>query len=540
MSRGDANLWRETIEVGGHLFVPIGETGDSRIDVSVGEVIEFQVSGVVVERRAGKQSLGWANARALKKTTEPPTPLSDVLRYGDANDPSAALTVLPRLTALADMSLPIVLFSSTGRRDIVAKLDGYESVVTRFSKPRFFGDASNVAEETDRAFAEALTEAAVLLRGRRSISSATGVPTTTHVRRTVGTGYRHASLYLDESGDAGQVPFTVGGILALFPDSSMEQTFDKKLKDCKIHWGPGGLGKYKDTSPESLEVYGTKIINEASDSGVALRAIALTVLDPEGAVATRIGRTSTTARSLDRLHRTLFRTAIEIALFHVIVDEEIDKNWTFGVCTDVRNRPARLFAEAQLRELRDQFGLYPEVFAPNQRGWKAAGTLLTLFSGSREDRLSLYTVLADFLKRGFPLPAAPNSQLIRFHEAVDGLLEGTATAKAVSDLLDELLRKESRIGFIGSDEVLPLVEDLLNGYEGAERLQHVRITEARACHLPEGNKSALSATNRSLNFFADWLAGAVRDSHKNAGIALPQWAMDLLDDGGCNDIYDTG
>jgi len=52
----------------------------------------------------------------------------EVWSSSNENDPKergTLLTLLPRLLAHTDLSLPIVLFSSTGRRDIVGKLSGY-------------------------------------------------------------------------------------------------------------------------------------------------------------------------------------------------------------------------------------------------------------------------------------------------------------------------------------------------------------------------------------------------------------------------------
>lgn len=80
------------------------------------------------------------------------------------------LSWLPRIIALADMALPIIIFSSTGRRSLVEKFAPYGNIITCFEKPRFFGeDTSIIREATEKAFFEALQQATDIARAGKEI-----------------------------------------------------------------------------------------------------------------------------------------------------------------------------------------------------------------------------------------------------------------------------------------------------------------------------------------------------------------------------------
>jgi len=80
------------------------------------------------------------------------------------------LSWLPRIVALADMALPIIIFSSTGRRSVVEKFAPYGNIITCFEKPRFFGeDSSTIREATEKAFSAALQQATDIARAGKEI-----------------------------------------------------------------------------------------------------------------------------------------------------------------------------------------------------------------------------------------------------------------------------------------------------------------------------------------------------------------------------------
>ena len=81
-----------------------------------------------------------ADIRAIRRVVETGVRDSEASYY-------TALTFLPRLLSLKDPTLPIVIFSSTGRKEIAEALRPFGNIVLGFDKPRFFGDANNAVLE---------------------------------------------------------------------------------------------------------------------------------------------------------------------------------------------------------------------------------------------------------------------------------------------------------------------------------------------------------------------------------------------------------
>jgi hypothetical protein len=129
------------------------------------------------------------------------------------------LTLLPRLLALADCSLPIVLFSSTGQRRIVETLKPYGNIITDFAKPSFSGpDVLDVVAETESRFSAALSKARDILRARQHCRHIL-LPSTEPPLAVTLPSARYIEVYLDEQ-DWGAGHFTVGGCFAVYEAAS--------------------------------------------------------------------------------------------------------------------------------------------------------------------------------------------------------------------------------------------------------------------------------------------------------------------------------
>lgn len=135
------------------------------------------------------------------------------------------LSLLPRLLALVDFSLPIVLFSSTGQRRIIELLKPYGNIITDFEKPRFTGlESANLVAATECAFRTALTKAENLLAARRRCrrvlsapENSTKAPTDTQaVPQQARSLIRYVELFLDESDWTQDSWFSLGGCFAVF------------------------------------------------------------------------------------------------------------------------------------------------------------------------------------------------------------------------------------------------------------------------------------------------------------------------------------
>lgn len=155
-----------------------------------------------------------------------------------------ALTLLPRVLAQMDMSLPIILFSSTGRRGIVDRLAACGNIITSFEKPRFFDLADSesenaVRDNTRRSLLAAIREARTVLagrhRGREILSVAGGAPAQFDPRR-----YGHFELCIDESGVGPQM--IVGGLVAGFASQKDAQEFDDRLVEAGVRYFPSIAG----------------------------------------------------------------------------------------------------------------------------------------------------------------------------------------------------------------------------------------------------------------------------------------------------------
>ncbi|MGR3174568.1 MAG: hypothetical protein ACUZ8N_08230 [Candidatus Scalindua sp.] len=159
-----------------------------------------------------------------------------------------ALSLLPRILALTDLSLPIVLFSSTGRRDITEKLKPYGNIITVFEKPRFTVDIPlDIAWQTKCKFKYAMKEAFTVLVGRQicrkvkklageAESSAVMIPVEINIPK-----FEHIEIYIDESGSPefwspDKESFAVGGLIMAYSQYDHVNELSNELKNEGCYW----------------------------------------------------------------------------------------------------------------------------------------------------------------------------------------------------------------------------------------------------------------------------------------------------------------
>jgi hypothetical protein len=126
-------------------------------------------------------------------------------------------SLLPRLLALFDPTLPIVIFSSTHRAELVDPFRHYGNIITTFRKPILGGMTRDWAETVrvlHADFISAMEQAARVLKTRRSLSRLeVGEPPLAYWPST--RAHRIIEIYIDESGDPFKERdpgFAVGGI----------------------------------------------------------------------------------------------------------------------------------------------------------------------------------------------------------------------------------------------------------------------------------------------------------------------------------------
>lgn len=234
------------------------------------------------------------------------------------------LTLLPRILALRDLSLPIVLFSSTGERKIVDSLSTYENIITEFEKPRFWGPnaSSDLVRQARVRFRAAVDRALMLLTARERCRSlykwkASGVG------RTPDPGMNpHIELFIDESESEATGEFSVGGCFAIFPNEDQAISFNDSLVRDGIRYFNGlGQGPYalRAAIKKKKEPCGQELKRALSqDRGghkVVLRPLRLRVQPGErtSSIDDPLG-----LNELDNRFRSTLKALIEIFLFESI------------------------------------------------------------------------------------------------------------------------------------------------------------------------------------------------------------------------------
>lgn len=156
-----------------------------------------------------------------------------------------ALTLLPRLIALVDPMLPIVLFSSTGQRRVSESLKGYGSIITDFDKPRFFGSVSgNLIEESRQRFERAINHALTLIKGRtvcRQFQTTSGPSGSS-------TSNNYVEIFIDEADEVSQEGFRVGGVAIIYDDEKHATKVNEEMTLRGLTWGSTDI----DLQPQQL------------------------------------------------------------------------------------------------------------------------------------------------------------------------------------------------------------------------------------------------------------------------------------------------
>ncbi|MCM2374576.1 hypothetical protein [Aporhodopirellula aestuarii] len=143
----------------------------------------------------------------------------------------SAVTLLARLIAGVDPSLPIVLFSSTNQKVITEELKEYGSIFTQFAKPTLMADSnSRDIDAVMLNLAEAFEHACRLVKARRLCQHIETCKTRTKVRpEQKETGRWNVQLFLDETYRKKR-GLVVGGFVVALPPSVDAIQFDAELR----------------------------------------------------------------------------------------------------------------------------------------------------------------------------------------------------------------------------------------------------------------------------------------------------------------------
>lgn len=269
------------------------------------------------------------------------------------------LSALPRLLATADPLLPILVFSSTGRRDVVNMFSGHPNIVTQFAKPRLLGDGTGELRAiTEQSFDAALEEGAKLVRRRRVVRDLQGARARC-VRQPRQDKFCHVGVYVDESGRAAQVgrfPFVMAGIVALYPSQAAEASFVASLgaiRDDLQRKGRPGDGESQEQAAARRADVARRVLAHAQQQGICLRGAVIgrgSGLPPRPHYGPRQDWADL---ALDRVHRILLKQVIAVSLTYVVCDDELVEHPTCRVLADARSVPDRDLPEGAAPHVRE-------------------------------------------------------------------------------------------------------------------------------------------------------------------------------------------
>jgi hypothetical protein len=292
-----------------------------------------------------------------------------------------ALTLLPRVVALTDLSLPIVIFSSTGQRMISEELKRYGNIITSFEKPRLFGyQTEDILLRTRDGFSRAMEKALAICNARslcaHVLHYAEQWKTAT---RKPWKGVSRFEVYIDESGKSAMEGdrdrsekelrrFVIAGLLVGYeesPDADPQALHDRMAQN-GLRWWPEN-----ETAPYLLKDY-------CSNKNVALKGARiqprpktleefLHCLPPNKAVGFCIEYPANTKRSnfdlrdeqeLDNRYRLMLSDLLEMIIFDLLTQFTTKRVPTLSifVATRVRSFEEYVDGEESIKELSEHWG----------------------------------------------------------------------------------------------------------------------------------------------------------------------------------------
>lgn len=398
------------------------------------------------------------------------------------------LTILPRLLALLDTGLPIVLFSSTGRREIIDRLKPYGTILTEFEKPRLvrLGDVEAVAEVRAR-FADALAMALSLAKARQLCAALCAhypiepAPADVAAVASAEAPWR-ILLTLDEHQPdprtvKGPPPLTVGGVLLVCPPSIDPLKVDGDVKKLPA------FTDNKDQLKKGRQQVAEGLLNLCANTPGVFASV-VTVTGEMGKRTAGAGQDDELhdERVGDNLHRHLVRCVVETAIY-CVARRRIPVGAWVKFSIHAPTRYGRLFGNEHANNLRKRWGVAVEYVGR----WDAP-----LWNVAHDLEPFLHKQIAD--------PGA-------LGDALDHVREFVKTMKGLGQPPRLMAR------YFGPDAARPLVEEVMREYDGAifnPAAEIVRGFTINNIHSPWG------AGTLALHLFAD----AVLSRDDNAASAL--------------------
>jgi hypothetical protein len=234
-----------------------------------------------------------------------------------------ALTLYPRLLAMKDPTLPIVLFSSTGQPSITKTLArDHTNIIVDFDKPQFYGTPSaTVVAETERKLHTAIEQANLITRGRKALQriAAAGSFQMERIKAPL------VEIFIDESlvDNTGTNDYYGAGSLVLSGERGFPQAINRELALRGIRWGYCDAGATFDAVQCMVPLHGppNDRLRELPDvflnSGVSAACCGLVRQYPGY-------RRGTWDHQFENEYRRLLSDLLEATLFDVLSPETKD------------------------------------------------------------------------------------------------------------------------------------------------------------------------------------------------------------------------
>lgn len=334
-------------------------------------------------------------------------------------------TLLPRILSLLDPTLPIVIFSSTHRSELIDPFRNYGNIITTFRKPMLSSlnqDWNTIVNEARQDLYTALQSAANILRVRRKLSGLIIPETLPPV--SASRHKRFIEIYIDESGnqfndrDPG---FAVGGIILAHESKAAQKSFHRAINESPRKWGVSDLLRDRiqdddiDAKVPNLSYFPKKPKPNGQDEADGLNLVAaalgdksqlaaFALIDPGGLRFTRDNRLNSAIlfdrNSLDNIYHTLLARTLETLLFeHPWVDLKTD-----SLFIHVATRQQIIDDEQTTKIWKEAYGIeFRERGQDGRPFWQYTSL----------DMDAVYPVIRQILQRRSALPNQPDIVMAR-------------------------------------------------------------------------------------------------------------------------------
>lgn len=281
-----------------------------------------------------------------------PAPLWETKAQARVATEAEGLTLLPRLLANAFPDIPIILFSTTLRRDMVERLRNFDNIITEFGKPRL-GEGEQEALRALDGFGQALGSAFAVKRAGELVASLVSVGNGAPNR--IGAGAKVVDVLLDESGnfDVGDVS-VIAGVLFEYADPETAKHIADDLNAFNLVWGlsrditeQSGRLKVNDMKAPVLKKQMMQETQEARLKEMTERVFQNATIRAIGIVLPR----RRTPRPAGSFADAEFRQYLGI-LLELLIADLVDPTSTIhiDVATRLREVPDKTERERQLRQ----------------------------------------------------------------------------------------------------------------------------------------------------------------------------------------------